>query len=163
MNKQRIILALGSNIGDRLKALQLAADALAPYVQVEAISPVYETAAAYVTDQPLFLNAVLIGTTALEPLALLWSLKNIENEMGRLPTYRYGPRVIDIDLIFYGDTVLTTSELTIPHPRVQERDFVLRPLADIAPEFVDPRNGKTVAQLLAVLPHSEMKCLGTLL
>jgi 2-amino-4-hydroxy-6-hydroxymethyldihydropteridine diphosphokinase len=159
----KIALALGSNLGDRLASLQAAVKALSPYVSVTAVSPVYETAAAYVTDQPAFLNAALIGTTTLEPLALLWMLKDIESEVGRTPTFRFGPRVIDIDIILYGDAVLTTPELTIPHLHMAERDFVLIPLNDIAPDWKHPRNGKTVSELRAALPESSVTNLGRVL
>lgn len=156
----KIALALGSNSGDRMAALRAAVTALAAYVDVAATSNVYETAPQYIDNQPLFLNAALVGTTKLAPLALMWNIKQIENELGRLPTYRYGPRAIDIDIIFYGDEVITTPELTVPHAHVAEREFVLRPLADIAPDWVDPRTGKTVAELLRDLPDTKPANLG---
>jgi 2-amino-4-hydroxy-6-hydroxymethyldihydropteridine diphosphokinase len=150
-----VILAFGSNLGDRLGALRAAIKAVATYMDIKAVSPVYETLPAYVLDQPAFLNAVCIGTTKVEPLALLWAIKDIESQVGRQPTYRYGPRVIDVDLIAHGDSVIATHELTLPHPRIEERDFVLRPLADIAPQWRHP-NGKTVAEMLAQLPPGEI-------
>jgi 2-amino-4-hydroxy-6-hydroxymethyldihydropteridine diphosphokinase len=158
-----VALALGSNLGDRLDSLRRTVKALASCVEITAASPVYETAPAYITDQPVFLNAVVSGTTKLEPLPLLWDLKNIEREIGRTPTFKFGPRVIDIDILFYGDLVFETSELTIPHARMQERDFVLRPLSDVAPEWRHPKIGKTVAELLALLPDSTMSRFGQLL
>ncbi len=162
--KQTLVaLALGSNVGDRHEALRKAVDALSAYVEIQSVSPVYETAPAYVTDQPVFLNAVLVGKTKLEPLSLLWKVKDIEKDVGRLPTYRYGPRVIDIDIIFYGDKLLKTDELTVPHARLEERDFVLRPLCDIAPEWKHPQSGKTVTEMLALLPDTGMICLGKVL
>ena len=158
-----VALALGSNLGDSLAYLRQALAALAPYVEVTAVSPVYETAPAYVTDQPVFLNAVLTGRTKLEPLALLWAVKSLESDIGRQPTFRYGPRVIDIDILLYGDQVVSLPELGIPHIRMDEREFVLRPLADIAPEWRHPVKNKTMAELLALLPPSGMTCLGTVL
>ncbi len=158
-----VALALGSNLGDRLDSLRQAIKALAPYVEITALSPVYETAPLYVTDQPPFLNAVVIGMTKLEPLALLWTAKDIESEIGRTPTYRYGPRVIDIDIILYGDRIVDTPELSIPHRRVAERDFVLHPLSDIAPEWRHPKNGQTVAEMCALLPSNTVMSLGALL
>jgi 2-amino-4-hydroxy-6-hydroxymethyldihydropteridine diphosphokinase len=158
-----VALALGSNVGDRLDHLRKAVTAIASCIDVTAISSVYETAPAYVTDQPAFLNATLIGTTKIEPLALLWTLKDIENELGRTPTFRYGPRVIDIDIIFYGNAVFEMAELTLPHPRVHERDFVLRPLSEIEPSLTHPKTGQTVTEMLALLPSSPMTLLGKLL
>jgi 2-amino-4-hydroxy-6-hydroxymethyldihydropteridine diphosphokinase len=154
----KVALALGSNLGDRPAALRTVIAKLAPYVAVTQISPVYETAAAYITDQPTFLNAALTGETKLTPLALLWSLKELEMEIGRQPTFHYGPRLIDIDIIFYGDTMIDTAELILPHPRVSEREFVLRPLADIAPGWKHPLSGLTVAAMLERLPeHSAVR------
>ena len=158
-----VALALGSNLGDRLDSLRQAITALSPYVEITAISLVYETEPLYVTDQPAFLNAVIIGTTKLEPLALLWTAKDIESEIGRTPTYRYGPRVIDIDIIFYGDKIVDTPELSIPHRRMAERDFVLHPLNDIVPEWKHPINGLTVAEMCALLPSCSVTSLGALL
>jgi len=159
----QIALGLGSNTGDRLAYLQAAIEALAPYVIVTAKSQVYEVAPAYVSDQPAFLNAVVVGTTKLEPLALLWLLKDIESEIGRTPTYHYGPRIIDIDMLFYDDAIIATPELTLPHPRLGEREFVLRPLSEVAPTWRHPQNNQTAAEMLAVLPDSGMKCLGAVL
>ena len=105
----------------------------------------------------------MLGTTRLEPLALLWTLKNMENEIGRMPTFRYGPRVIDIDILFYGEQIIKLPELTIPHARMTERDFVLRPLNTIAPNLRHPANGQTVAEMLSQLPDSNMPCLGMVL
>jgi 2-amino-4-hydroxy-6-hydroxymethyldihydropteridine diphosphokinase len=151
----KIALALGSNIGDRLANLRKAREALARYVTITAASPVYETAPAYVTDQPSFLNAALTGETALEPQALLFTVKNIERDVGRTPTFRFGPRVIDIDILFYGDLRLLTPELSVPHPALAERSFVLKPLADIAPDWPHPATGLTVRAMLEALPDAD--------
>ncbi len=132
-----IYLAIGSNQGDRLANLQAGLAALAPAVQLTSFSSVYETAAAYVEDQPPFLNAVVAGTTKLAPHALLALLKQIEHACGRRPGLRYGPRPLDLDILLYGDQALNTDDLIIPHPRMHERDFVLRPLAEIAPNRVN--------------------------
>jgi 2-amino-4-hydroxy-6-hydroxymethyldihydropteridine diphosphokinase len=146
---EKIALALGANVGDRMAALRAAVEGLAPYIDIAARSPVYETAPAYVSDQPPFLNAALIGETKLEPLVLLRAVKDLENDLGRQPTFHYGPRAIDIDIIFYGQEIVSVPELAIPHPRMVEREFVLRPLNDIAPDWRHPQIGLTVAEMLA--------------
>jgi 2-amino-4-hydroxy-6-hydroxymethyldihydropteridine diphosphokinase len=143
-----VFLALGTNLGDRLGNLQAALAALPPAVTVLESSPVYETPPWGVAEQPAFLNMVIKGKTRQGPISLLKHLKLLETRLGRLPSVRYGPRKIDIDLLFYDDILLNTPELTIPHPRLHERAFVLVPLAALAPQLVHPRLGKTVLQLL---------------
>lgn len=157
-----IALALGSNLGDRWAALRGAVKAFANIMHVQACSKVYETPAAYVTDQPAFLNMAVLASTVLEPLPLLWALKKLETKLGRMPTFRYGPRVLDIDILFYGTTVMTAPELTLPHPRMIEREFVLRPLADIAPQWTHPITGATVSDMLRTLPEQTARSLGDL-
>ena len=153
--KHDVCLALGSNLGDRLAVLRATCEALAPYVTITARSGVYETQPAYVTDQPLFYNAAIRGSTDLDPMGLLYTVKDIEIELGRRPTFRYGPRVIDIDIIFYDHLALHTTELTIPHSLMAERIFVLQPLADIAPDLRHPVLNKTVTELLSSLPEGD--------
>ena len=155
-----VYLALGSNLGDRLANLRTAIAALPPSVVVRQSSPVYETPPWGLTDQPAFLNMVVKAETRLEPAALLATLKRIEQELGRAPTIRWGPRVIDMDILFYDDLVLETPEATIPHPRLHERAFVLVPLADIAPDLRHPVLGKTVAEMLAECDTSGIKQYG---
>lgn len=150
-----VCLAIGSNLGDSLAVLRATLTALAPYMNITAVSGIYETKAAYVTDQPDFLNATLRGTTPLDPVGLLYTVKDIEIELGRRPTYRYGPRVIDIDIIFYDNLLLRSTELSIPHVLMAERVFVLKPLADIASDWRHPALNKTVVELLAALPDQE--------
>jgi 2-amino-4-hydroxy-6-hydroxymethyldihydropteridine diphosphokinase len=144
-----IFLALGSNLGDRAANLQAAIAALPPAVTVLACSPIYETDPWGYTDQPAFLNQVIQAETQLAPLDVLAHLKDIEACLGRIPTVRYGPRLIDLDILFYGDQIFVTPELTIPHPRLHERAFVLVPLADLAPSWPHPTQGVSVATLLA--------------
>jgi 2-amino-4-hydroxy-6-hydroxymethyldihydropteridine diphosphokinase len=131
-------LALGSNMGDRLDNLGRALGALPPDFDVRAVSRVYETEPAYVEDQPRFYNLVCHATTYLSPLASLHSLKALEAKLGRVTGPRFGPRLIDLDLLLYDDFQLDTPELTLPHPRLAERAFVLVPLAEVAPDVVHP-------------------------
>ena len=151
-----VYLALGSNLGYRLANLRDAVARLAPEVRVAALSRVYETAPMYVTDQPAFLNMALRADTDLAPEALLAHAKRIEAELGRKTGgVRFGPREVDVDILLYGDTVVTTPALEIPHPRMAERAFVLAPLADVAADARHPVLGRTVADLLAAVPGAD--------
>lgn len=150
-NVETIALALGSNLGDRLGHLRAALGELAPYFTVTAKSGIYETPPAYVADQPAYLNAAVVGTCSLPPLELLRQLKQSETALGRTVSFRYGPRSIDLDLVFYGDRCLETVELTLPHAGLAEREFVLRPLADIAGDWLHPEHGQTIAKMLSRL------------
>lgn len=144
-----VLIALGTNLGDRLANLGAALRGLDGPLRDIGTSPVYETAPRYVEDQPPFLNMAARAETTLEPLDLLAALKGIERVMGRNDGARNGPRLIDLDIIFYGARVLRLPGLTIPHPRLAERSFVLRPLADIAPAWRHPETGATVTEMLA--------------
>jgi 2-amino-4-hydroxy-6-hydroxymethyldihydropteridine diphosphokinase len=147
-------LALGTNLGDRLANLRAAVQALGPEVRVLAQSGIYETKAWGVEEQPPFLNMAVKAETELRPAALLAHLKNLEKGLGRRTTFRWGPRVIDIDILLYDDLVMEMPGLAIPHPGLHERAFVLVPLADIAPEVVHPVFGKTVRQLMTAVDRS---------
>lgn len=148
----RVYIGLGSNMGDRLEHLHQALTRLDTLFELDQLSPVYETPPKYVEDQSPFLNMAVGGETSLNPLQLLAKLKEIESEIGRVPSdERYGPRVIDLDILFFGDSVVAQPELAIPHPLMSEREFVLRPLADIAAGFCHPLSGLTVVQMLAAL------------
>ncbi|MDP2976774.1 MAG: 2-amino-4-hydroxy-6-hydroxymethyldihydropteridine diphosphokinase [Anaerolineales bacterium] len=155
--KHIIYLALGTNLGDRRANLRAAIAALPPAVTVLVKSPIYETPPWGITDQPAFLNMALKGETLLAPLALLSLLKRRETQLGRTPSIRYGPRQIDMDILFYAGLILDTPELVIPHPRLQERAFALVPLADIAPDYYHPVLEKTVREMLASCDTSGVK------
>jgi GTP cyclohydrolase-4 len=146
-----IYLALGSNLGDRMGNLASAVERLSQKVNIKKVSSVYETEPVYYKEQPLYLNAVLSALTELDPFELLRFAKSIESDLGRQPSFRNAPRLIDIDILFYSDRVVKTEELTIPHHRIAERAFVLVPLAEIAPRLVHPLLQKRVSELLAVV------------
>ena len=144
-----IFLGLGTNLGDRAANLQAAWDALPPRVQPLRASRIYETPPWGFEAQPDFLNQVFEAHTPLAPLDLLAHIKQIETRLGRISTFRNGPRLIDIDILFYGDRVLTLPGLSLPHPRVQERAFMLIPLCDLAPDLLHPGFGLSIRQLAA--------------
>ncbi len=145
-----VFLGLGTNLGDRARNLARARSLLPPQVVIRAASPIYETEPWGLKEQPRFLNQVLQVHTELAPQALLAYLKAIERRMGRdFQQVRYGPRVIDLDILAYEDLVLMTPQLVIPHPRLAQRAFVLVPWADIAPQWRHPLTGQTLAAMLA--------------
>jgi 2-amino-4-hydroxy-6-hydroxymethyldihydropteridine diphosphokinase len=146
-----IYLGLGSNVGNRKENLDRALGFLSERLRVEEVSSVYDTTPEDNPDQPRFLNMVAHVYTTLEPLGLLALVKGIEAKLGRTPSKPYSPRPMDIDILFYGTQVINSPTLTIPHPRIPERAFVLVPLNEIAPELVHPVSGKPVKQMLAEL------------
>jgi 2-amino-4-hydroxy-6-hydroxymethyldihydropteridine diphosphokinase len=146
-----IYLALGSNLGDRAANLEQARAALTAQVKLTAISPIYETEPWGISEQPHFLNQVVAGQTQLAPEALLTFLKTLERNLGRTDGIRYGPRQIDLDMLFYNQLVLKTPSLTLPHPELHKREFVLVPLADIAPDLLHPLLNESMAELLEKL------------
>ena len=144
----KIRLGLGSNMGDRWQNLRRALYLLSQKMRLILVSPVYDTALVGNTKQPRFLNLVCEAATSLTPTELLTLVKGIETTIGREPGPPNSPRPIDIDILFYGDQTINTADLTIPHPRLTERAFVLVPLADIAPNFVHPVTDMRVRQML---------------
>jgi 2-amino-4-hydroxy-6-hydroxymethyldihydropteridine diphosphokinase len=150
----RVFLGLGTNLGDRLANLEAARRSLEPAVSLLARSPVYETAPWGYPDQPDFLNQVISCATALAPPDLLALLKSVESLVGRQPSFRYGPRQIDLDILLYDDLVYRSGDLVIPHPHLHERAFVLVPLCDLAPDLFHPVSGKRMSDLLATVDAS---------
>ncbi len=142
-----VILSLGSNLGDRVAHLERGLARLRAQVRLERISSIYETQPVGVRDQPWFLNLVCLGPTSLKPHALL----EVEAAASRVRGQRFGPRTLDVDILAYEDQVIGQPELEIPHPRMSERAFVLEPLAEIAPEWRHPVEGRSAAELRAEL------------
>ena len=151
----QIFLALGSNIGNRKQYIEEAILLLREILNDVMIAPLYETKPRYFEDQNNFLNSVLSGFTDLEPQELLQFTKTVQEKVGRVERFRNGPREIDIDILFYDKVVYKDEDLEIPHPRIQERDFVLQPFSDIDSDFSHPVLKKTIRELLDALPEEE--------
>jgi 2-amino-4-hydroxy-6-hydroxymethyldihydropteridine diphosphokinase len=151
----QVFFSIGSNMGNRLANLMEAIAMLHVGMPITAVSPVYQTEPWGDRAQAAFLNICVAAKTTLKPHDLLHLIKQLEKEIGRTPTYRWGPRVIDIDILFYDAIVLDEDGLTIPHPYLPQRAFVLVPLADLIPDFIHPINGQTVREMcLAVGDHT---------
>ncbi|HXS96847.1 MAG TPA: 2-amino-4-hydroxy-6-hydroxymethyldihydropteridine diphosphokinase [Candidatus Limnocylindrales bacterium] len=153
----KVYLSLGSNLGDRQANLQAAIDRFpAAGIQLLRVSPVYETEPVDYLDQPSFLNLVVEVETELAPCDLLSQTTAIEKELGRVRNIPKGPRTIDIDILFYDEAVIETPTLTIPHPRLAERRFVLVPLNDLEPNLRHPVTKQTVQELLSIAPPQKV-------
>lgn len=142
-------IAIGSNLKDRFANLQKAVGFLSKTLKNLRASEVYETVPWGYLEQPMYLNQIIEAETDLSPYDLHQLLKDIEIAMGREPTFKYGPRIIDLDILFYDEIVLDDPVLTIPHPQISERAFVLVPLATLAPNLRHPVSGFTVEQMLS--------------
>jgi 2-amino-4-hydroxy-6-hydroxymethyldihydropteridine diphosphokinase len=151
-NIETVYLALGTNLGKRTENLVKACAELKNFVQIERVSHIYETPPWGITDQPKFLNQVIKATTLLSPQDLLKAAKDIEVKLGRVPSEQYGPRLIDIDILVYGCHEVSSPDLTIPHPHLTERAFVMVPLAEIAPDLTLPgEDERTISVRLQAL------------
>jgi 2-amino-4-hydroxy-6-hydroxymethyldihydropteridine diphosphokinase len=159
----QVYLGLGSNLGDRSANLYTGIQLLGEALTDIAISSVYQTEPVGVRDQPAFLNLVLCGRTTLSPHPLLDFVKQVERRVGRTPTFRWGPRVLDVDILLYDDEVVADPDLIIPHRELKHRAFVLVPLHELAPALRLP-DGTCVANLLAALdtPAGAVRRLGPL-
>lgn len=152
----KVFIALGTNLGKKIDNLHQALTRIKNFdFQKIHLSPVYETQPMYVRDQPSFLNMVIRAETRFSYSKLLRTIKNIEHNMGRKNTFRNGPRLIDLDILYLDDLLLNTIDLQIPHPRISERQFVLQPLFDIAPNWLDVRTKKTVAEMIGKIKQSD--------
>ena len=151
-----VVLGLGGNIGDRRANMRAAVKRIRRVIEDVRVSSLYESAAWGVTDQPAFLNAVARGRTDLRPLALLDATQSIENDLGRIREQRWGPRVIDIDILLYGSELIDVPRLTVPHPYLSQRGFVLRPLADLAAGLTLP-DGSLVGELLTTVSQDDLR------
>jgi len=143
-----VYLALGTNLGDRIENLRRAVAALPPILRVTALSSAYETPPWGYANQSAFLNMALAGETESSPSDLIAFLKSLESELGREKTFRNGPRLIDMDILFYDDLRVDEPGLVIPHPRLHQRAFVLVPLNDIAPDLIHPELGRAIRDML---------------
>jgi len=149
-----VTIGIGSNLGDREFLIRKAVDALRdlPQTKVIQVSSLYDTEPVGEADQPPFLNAVAAIETELPARELLWHLLLIEKRMGRVRARRWGPRPIDLDVLFYDDQIIDEPDLSVPHPEAHRRAFVLMPLAELAPDFKHPVTGETVRRMIQKLP-----------
>ena len=146
-----VYLGLGSNLGDRKTNLEKALQLLGQRLTIRQVSSLYQTEPVGNKEQPMFFNAVCRAETDLGPLQLLSLIKGIEAALGRVPSFAGGPRSIDVDILLYGDLSMETADLTIPHPRMAERAFVLIPLLELTPELVHPVSGESVKDLVVAV------------
>lgn len=157
-----VLLGLGANLGEPVAQLARAVHLLEAHLRVDAVSSVYRTAPVGYTDQPDFYNLVVAGRTTLEPAELLRAAQSIENALGRARSFPNAPRTLDIDLLAHGDRVMRTPELTLPHPRLHLRGFVLHPLLDVAPAWRHPVLDATARELLDAIAAERVEAMGPL-
>jgi 2-amino-4-hydroxy-6-hydroxymethyldihydropteridine diphosphokinase len=152
-----VYLSLGSNLGDRQVNLRTAVGKLLNLGNVLTVSSIYETEPVEFTEQPWFLNCVVLMQTEMLPKFFFAGIQEIEKEMGRQRSQPKGPRTIDIDILLFGNATITTPQLTVPHPAMKERRFVLAPLAEIAPDVKIPGSKQTSRELLDELPKNDAR------
>ncbi|HEX3034160.1 MAG TPA: 2-amino-4-hydroxy-6-hydroxymethyldihydropteridine diphosphokinase [Thermodesulfobacteriota bacterium] len=154
-----VFVGIGSNLGNRAENCATAIREMSNFAKISAVSSIYETEPVGRENQPDFINCITKIETGLSPYELLLSLLSVENKLGRKHTQKWGPRIIDLDILFYDDLIVDSGELTIPHPRAHLRRFVLEPLSEIAPDFVHPTLKVSVSKLLEGLedPKSVVK------
>ena len=157
MLSKTVYLSLGSNLGDRAAHLRAAVERLRELGEIRALSDIYETEPVDVRDQPWFLNCVAEIATTLMPMQLLAHTQQIEHDLGRRRLCPKGPRVVDIDILLFGRSVVDSPRLTIPHAAMHQRRFVLLPLTDIAPDLRHPVLRRSLRELLAALPPTGQK------
>ena len=143
-----VFISLGTNLGNRAQNLEIALEKLLKFVNVIKKSKIYETKPIDYKNQPLFLNMVVKIETKLSARELITKLQKVENEMGRIKKIKKGPRIIDLDILYYNNEIINEPNLKIPHPRAYKRNFVLTPLKELAPDLMDPKKHKTITQLL---------------
>jgi len=153
--KKLVYLSLGSNLGDRAAHLQQAIDRLSALGKITAVSSFYETEPVEVTAQPWFLNCVVALETEKMPRQLIAAILDLEQQMGRRRLEKKGPRTIDIDILLFGKSVIEMPGLTVPHPAMHERRFVLEPLTEITPDLRHPVFKRTIRELLEALPPGQ--------
>ncbi|MGA1865229.1 MAG: 2-amino-4-hydroxy-6-hydroxymethyldihydropteridine diphosphokinase [bacterium] len=160
MNPKQVnsYLGLGSNLGNRIKNLEIVTEALSshPGIRINAFSSFYETEPVGYKEQGWFINQVIQIETSLTPMDLLKATQKIEEDMGRKRVVKWGPRIVDIDILLYADLIMTDSSLTIPHPNLTKRRFVLVPLAEIAPSLIHPTLGESISKILIDSPAGDL-------
>jgi 2-amino-4-hydroxy-6-hydroxymethyldihydropteridine diphosphokinase len=157
---ETVYLALGSNVGDSVKNIELAIDYLAPKLKVTQTAKLYASKPVGYTDQPNFINTAVKATTELSPSKLMKYVKEVEIKTGRVKRFRWGPREIDIDIIFYGNKTVNLEGIIIPHPRFAERDFVLKPLLDLDSSLLDPNTKRPLSVLLEDIKTENRSIIG---
>jgi len=158
-----ILISLGSNLDDRQGNIRSALNFMTAFFRIDNLSSLYESEPMGYGQQGWFINTVVSGGFSNDPLELLQLCKDVENRMGRVPNWKNGPRIIDIDILAFENLVVRTNEITIPHPRMTERKFVLLPVKEISPDFIHPALGKHIDDLLRECPDkSTVKKIGHL-